>query len=475
MTFCVCAWKNGELHIARKLKWTAVLVFGFLALWIFSFFNEATFKLLVGMSSPFIPPLIYLLIPALLLRKSRFYRIFLFLPVLIIAIAVVFVLGSYQGQSIFAWFPMSPELFIPVIISVFLVVEPLLSLNAFRYFVRIGSFIVLIYGGFMFRKDFNDYKDMLSRRKIYNSGMMTLTETLPVMSVKDDANYSYLPSAPCRFSPDGGYVQGCNMEMFQRLMQLDFAKVRDGDLVEMRLASKIFGAVVFFLVFSMICARWFCGWICPLSTAGDVLDRIRRFLNLPHMKPSQPIKLAYFFSGAGLASFGLFLAKLYPRIDENGKFMGCKIPVFPFCKICPAQQICPTFAGGPENYPSVPGWEWVFGFYRLFTVSMLIFFIASFAVGRRMWCYFCPMGMISGIFNRGGMLTLRKNTKKCNSCGVCYEVCPMHIDSVRAEMKNSDVSSFDCVLCLKCVEKCPQDKCLSFEFAGKKLTESKFD
>lgn len=360
------------------------------------------------------------------------------------------------------------------LVSFFVIAEPFIDMNKFRYSVRIGSALVLLLGGFMLRKDYNDYKDMLSRRKNSNSGTMMLTETFPVLSARDDSNYCYLPSAPCRFAPDGGYVQGCNMEMLQRFMQMNEGKIFDGDITEMKMASKLSGALIFFLALSMLCARWFCGLVCPLSTLGDIFDRARRLFNFPHLKPAQPVKLGYFLSGVGFASFGLLIAKLYPHIDENGKFMGCKIPIFPFCKICPAQQICPTIAGGLANYPPVPGWEWVFGFYRLFTVAMLVFFIASFAIGRRIWCYFCPMGMISGLFNRGGIPSLKKDIIKCNSCGVCYEVCPMHIDSVRSEMKDKNVSSYDCVLCLKCVEKCPQDKCLSFDFAGIKVVQSKF-
>ncbi|MFZ2655923.1 MAG: 4Fe-4S dicluster domain-containing protein, partial [Victivallales bacterium] len=215
-------------------------------------------------------------------------------------------------------------------------------------------------------------------------------------------------------------------------------------------------------------------WICPLSFIGDMADRIRRIFNMPHLKPSDPVKLGYIFSGAGLAALGLTLAKCYPHIDENGKFMGCKIPLYPFCKICPGQQVCPVMSAGLSQYPPLPGWEWVFGTYRIGVVLMLAFFIATFAIGRRLWCYFCPMGMVSGIFNRGGMMVLRKETLKCTRCGVCNEVCPMHIDYVRSEMKATDVSTYSCLLCLKCVQKCPQDSCLSLEFAGRKITESRF-
>ena len=84
------------------------------------------------------------------------------------------------------------------------------------------------------------------------------------------------------------------------------------------------------------------------------------------------------------------------------------------------------------------------------------------------------MGMVGGLFNRGGLMSLKKDVRKCNQCGVCNEVCPMDIQVVQQEMSRSDVSSFDCVYCLKCLDHCPQDKCLHFEFAGKRIVESSF-
>ena len=84
------------------------------------------------------------------------------------------------------------------------------------------------------------------------------------------------------------------------------------------------------------------------------------------------------------------------------------------------------------------------------------------------------MGMIAGLFNRGGMFRLMKDSSKCNHCGVCADVCPMDIDVVRSEMTDRNVSSFDCVLCLKCVEKCPRDGCLSLEHADGRIVESRY-
>ena len=72
------------------------------------------------------------------------------------------------------------------------------------------------------------------------------------------------------------------------------------------------------------------------------------------------------------------------------------------------------------------------------------------------------------------MMALQKDSRKCNQCGVCTEVCPMDIDTVRTEMKKKNVSSFDCVLCLKCIEQCPKDGCLSLEYGGFPVVKSRY-
>ena len=300
---------------------------------------------------------------------------------------------------------------------------------------------------------------------------------------------SYLPGAPCRFSADGGYVQGCVMELFQRMIQLKWENVIKGNPNDVAVFAMQLAALLGILVFLYIGARWWCGWVCPLSGIGDIFDFIRRKMGLPHLKPSQPVKFAALVSGLSLGSAMLLFAKAYAYVDADGKFAGCKIPLYPFCKICPGQQICPVAAKGPEGYPPLPGMEWFFGFFRYGSLLLLAFFILAFMGARRLWCRFCPMGMTGGLFNKGALLSLKKDVRKCNNCGVCSEVCPMDIQSVRdagiyredpvqtkprLEVTSRDVSSFDCIYCMKCVHHCPQDQCLSVEFAGKKISESKF-
>ncbi len=265
------------------------------------------------------------------------------------------------------------------------------------------------------------------------------------------------------------------MELLQRIMQIKFENVAamiPGDTFTLSIAL---AALLVTVIFLFIGARFWCGWVCPLSTIGDIIDFIRRKLGLAHLEISEPVKLTTLISGITLGSAGLAFAKAYSYIDQNGRFIGCRIPLYPFCKICPGQEICPVAARGPAGFSPLASMEWFFGFFRFASIVLLAFFILGFMTSRRVWCRFCPIGMIGGLFNRGAMLALKKNRFKCNNCGSCTQVCPVSSSHIQDEKKKEDVSNFNCIYCLKCIDHCPQDGCLHLEFAGKKIKESRFD
>ena len=391
--------------------------------------------------------------------------------------SILFLLGLLLAWTLarpasagFIGFPAAPGALLLGLTAFLVLVEPVLSLAAFRRTVRLAFFLLLMFGGFLFRPNAREYEAMLARRAVTRRDLVSFSETTPVL--RDANRLAYLPAAPCRFSADGGYVQGCNMEWMQRLLQLDFRKVAAGSVEETGLLAVTLAAGVFLLALLFIGARAWCGWVCPLATAGDGLDWIRRRLGLPHLKPTRPVKLTALAGGLSFASAGLLLAAAVPRLDDQGRFLGCKIPLYPFCKICPGQQVCPVASTGPAAYPPLPGLEWMGGFFLYAAAALGLFFVASFMAGRRLWCRFCPMGMLGGLFNRGGLLALKKTARRCNGCGVCREVCPMDIPRVAAEMKAEDVSDFDCLYCLACVDHCPRPDCLRLEFAGRTVSSS---
>jgi len=469
------------VSVALRRRWGAgrtaaaiaglVLTAGSLYHWAWG--HPAAAKWLAALNSPLFAAYLLIVLPAMILPRNRWYRLFLVLPAAALAGAVISVIGAYRETPPgFHWFLIRPAWLIAGIAGLLVLLQPLLDLRRFRFAVRLACFLVLVYGGFAFRQDYADYQAMKARRPKVNPGIMNLSETSPVL--QNERRMTYLPSAPCRFTADGGYVQGCNMELAQRMLQLNERKVAARDPGEINAAGVVLGALAMFVMLSFLIARASCGWLCPLSAMGAVLDRIRTWLRLPFWRPARPVKLAYLLSGAGVSSLGLAMAKAYPHLDPEGKFLGCKIPLYPFCKVCPSQQLCPVAAGGPGAYAGLPTPDWGWGLFKAGCVAILALFALSFLLGRRLWCRFCPMGMISGIFNRGGLVALVKQARKCNRCGVCAEVCPMDIGRVRDEMRAPDVSSYHCVLCLKCVEKCPRDGCLAMEHAGAMVVQSRF-
>jgi ferredoxin len=468
-------WRGRRIALAIGLTVAAFwLAYTWAARW------PAVGKWLAALDSPLFTVYLLVVLPAMTLPRNRWYRVFLALPAALLVLAVFAVIDAYRavpaGKGGFYWLLIRPAYLMGGAASLLVLLEPLLSLRRFRFAVRLAAFLALMYGGLALRQDYRDFQAAMDRRfdpRNPPRGVASLTDTRPVL--QSDRRMTYLPAAPCRFSADGGYVQGCNLEWAQRLLQLEEGKLARRDPAAISAFAILFGALGMFVMLSFLAGRAMCGWLCPLSALGGALDWLRRRLRLPHVKPGPKVKLAYYFSGAGVASIALAMAKAYPHLDANGAFLGCKIPLYPFCKVCPSQPICSVVGRGSYQYAPLPDWELGFGFFTTLYVALLVLFGASFAAGRRLWCRFCPMGMISGPFNRGGMFALRKDALKCNRCGVCAEVCPMAIDRVRSEMDNGEVSSYHCVLCLRCVEHCPRDGCLSLEHAGVKVAESKFN
>ena len=71
-----------------------------------------------------------------------------------------------------------------------------------------------------------------------------------------------------------------------------------------------------------------------------------------------------------------------------------------------------------------------------------------------------------GLLNRVWFLRLNKDEEKCTKCGICKRVCPLGVTEVY-DLKGGDVTSTNCMLCLRCVEMCPYDDTLKMNFLGK--------
>jgi ferredoxin-type protein NapH len=249
----------------------------------------------------------------------------------------------------------------------------------------------------------------------------------------------------------------------------------------------VLGATVFL-------GRLFCGWACPLGLYLDVLTMIRRAIGIRHW--SLPSTLNEALNKAryviALAILLIVLGGFFAASVDLVNFVFLRPPFTPFSFLLePLQPVVlpwhPPFgalAGVGGVYLTFPyvgefllylhNTGLAFPLAYLFVVVVLA---ASFKV-RRFWCRFCPTGISAGALNRSRafswipLLRLNKKGQKCTKCGICQRVCPVQVTEVY-EVKDGDIHTTMCTLCLRCVEMCPEKECLSLKAADQTVCSSR--
>lgn len=118
------------------------------------------------------------------------------------------------------------------------------------------------------------------------------------------------------------------------------------------------------------------------------------------------------------------------------------------------------------------------GFYLTsINITILILITILSFIYRRFWCRICPLGALIDIFsthkpfNNIAFTKLEKDGIKCTKCGICQRACPTQVTDVYHK-KSGDVTVSGCMLCVRCVEMCPEKDALKLKFAGKTLYKS---
>jgi len=258
----------------------------------------------------------------------------------------------------------------------------------------------------------------------------------------------------------------------------------------MRLAV-VLGSVI---LLSMLVGKFFCGWICPFGLYMDLITRFRKALKMEHRNLSKRFNEKFHQLGYVIlallivlsAVFGLQAiadAQLVPGTEKGG-FIYTYFAA-PFCQVCPMKPLCvmlQTSVGlmRPEWLTeATTGSFYELGFYltslNLFVLGLVT--VAAFFF-RRAWCRICPMGALIALFNRFppfkrfAGIRLDKVEEKCTKCGVCKRVCPTQVTEVY-EKKGGDVTTSECLLCMRCVEMCPYEDTLRVKVAGKTVFKSR--
>lgn len=79
-----------------------------------------------------------------------------------------------------------------------------------------------------------------------------------------------------------------------------------------------------------------------------------------------------------------------------------------------------------------------------------------FVFGRRAWCrHLCPIGALLKVFSGVSVGKVRLVNDKCIACGKCNRSCDMEVDVMGELETYGEVSSLNCIRCLKCIDVCP--------------------
>lgn len=219
-----------------------------------------------------------------------------------------------------------------------------------------------------------------------------------------------------------------------------------------------------FFLWVVVFNRAWCGWVCPIGFLQDLLTKIRGYLNVEPSRFSWITRDRY----QSVKYILLVLLILLPIGIGNSFFGLPKLTsdlAVPFCQICPAKPLLPIFDGNFNHIFIDFSSNTRLVLSSLSMIILGLFFAASFLKSRFL-CSYCPMSALASLFDKIGLLSLKKDSQKCTRCGNCARVCPMEIREVAEDRERTNMVTQDCMLCMRCIEACPEDNALRATFAG---------
>ena len=177
------------------------------------------------------------------------------------------------------------------------------------------------------------------------------------------------------------------------------------------------------VLYGLVRARAFCGWVCPVNLLLELVDALRRKLGIKVSEAPVPRR----------AKMGVALAVLVLSAATS-------VPLF--------ESFSPIGAVNKGIlFGSVAG---------LWTLGAIV--AAELFWGHRVWCRaLCPLGGFYEAIGRMGVVNVRYDRTACIHCDACRKACladPSILDPVLAG-DDTCVRAGDCMACGSCVDACP--------------------
>ena len=184
-----------------------------------------------------------------------------------------------------------------------------------------------------------------------------------------------------------------------------------------------------FLV-TIVWGRYLCGFICSFGAMQDLLNAIGKLIPFKVKIPEKADKYLKLLKYAVLA----FVVIGVWGFSVTGDLIWSPWTVF-------------------GMYSSLSAWNSLEYFLTLGGAFLLLIIIGSLFIERFFCKYLCPLGALFALVSRTRLNPIKRRSEKCGSCKLCTAKCSMSIHLY----KYDEVSSGECINCLKCTEVCQND------------------
>jgi polyferredoxin len=201
--------------------------------------------------------------------------------------------------------------------------------------------------------------------------------------------------------------------------------------------------LLFAIATALLLRKAFCGWVCPVGFASNVLAALGSALKLERTVPrwlDYPLlSLKYL-----LLAFFSYIILWRMDIPAIEAFMYSQYNLIADAKML-------LFFLQPAA----------------FTVKALVILLLISLFLRNFWCrYLCPYGALLGLGALISPLQVKRNAARCIHCRKCDKVCPAAIQI----SQNGTIRHPECVGCAECVEICPEKDCLTLQVRNAMVT-----
>jgi len=215
-------------------------------------------------------------------------------------------------------------------------------------------------------------------------------------------------------------------------------------------------ALSIFMLFGSILGKTTCGWVCPFGLFQDLF----RLIPLKKKKVSRPTNKTLSRIGLAVTIFILVMSFIigltYFNTGSKTSFGAGKD--MPYSTIDPASTLFGTLyyylEWGMQSATfgqEIGQWSFVFFLRIIIFVAVLVLIVLY----PRAYCrWFCPTGVMLGLFSKYSLFGLRINKNRCASgCDNCEKACPTQVPILQFD---KDITNKQCINCGECVDACKE-------------------